>query len=165
MLGRFIKRPLIALLSIWRRRIRVLSVTCREHDSKHSKFHVHAGGKLEFIVWSRNVQNRFTTTKLQTQTTYCKLCIKHKETPWKESMAPQHIATALSEIWNLKFRHTKGDSMDTDTLRRNRIETDVNLRFSSPTIREKDNDWMEELRIQPCVSVSVVVKEVVRPTV
>lgn len=37
MLGRFIKRPLIALLSIWRLWIWVLSVTCGEHDSTHAK--------------------------------------------------------------------------------------------------------------------------------
>lgn len=66
-----------------------------------------------------------------------------KTTPdevWALSVTRCYIA-----LWNLKFRHTKGDSMDTDTVAENRPMSEFSIFFSlllSPTVKS----WEEELQ-------------------
>lgn len=112
MLGRFIKRPLVTLLTVWWLWIWVLSVTCREHDSRTCKnscakpkptfrqkgnYYSKFEAKTFIIdVQSQNYKHKQYFSRLHTST-----CRKHKETPWKKFIvSPQNTATALSEIWN-----------------------------------------------------------------
>lgn len=165
MLWRFIKGPVVALLTIWRLLIRVLPVTCREHDSTHAKTPVQKANptyiqKTNYYPQfeATNIHNACAATELQAQTTLLRLltsilCKQHRETPWRKfALFPQHTAIALSEIWN--FGTPKGTVWTQTQWEETELRPmSVFCSFFSPILfishnkGKKDDDWEEELKL------------------
>lgn len=151
-LRRFIKGPVIALLTIWRLLIRVLPMTCGEHNSAHAKNSLQRQNPLthqrEIIIWFEaktfiiHVQWQNDARKQHFQSFSLQSFQKNKTTVRKLALFHHATATTLSEIWN--FSTPKG-TVWTQTHWEETELTPMPVEFC---FVKEDSDREEELKLQ-----------------